>query len=650
MKNWKTIFGSLGILVGVAVPSLVTLSCKKEEKPQEQPKPQPENTITVKKENFRLSELRNTDGSLIKDSSLTLEQFKTQITPGFIYKNLNVFFNNADVNKITEGDIKVINATPNESESSILVSIKIKDLPFQFKIVGFKIEDTDNNLTNNFIPKNKVFNATQFSGDSGDLSQKTIAEAKQYIEGATDFIKNHKDVLFSYIHETLLTKFNTKENIELTNIGNTLFVTLYDNKSDSTNKTKFTFEIIGFKGDTQDDTPGNTPGGDAIVEIKSSIEIESSDFVDLKDKTLKQGLEFFQSTNNEKWLLDNQLKIFGTSDLKDTEIEITSIRGPEWIWQDQNDVRIALNVRTKSVLLTIKNFVPNIEVKTNLTAANLSFDIVAPSEAVSVITKDWIWFNRYKLFTITDGVVSSDKISEPVSIVNGNNIEVKVKLFDKEFNFTISGFKDKYIVAQRTEFDIKELDVKTNGDRKVSTFVKHMTDLVKGEGVMKDNHKILLSSYGLTTGSGITVTKITTKLTGSGSVQVTVEFNNDIDKTTFKVKGLEQDVTYIKHVQATTIYATSTLYKFKFVITGEKLPTSKFVNNFRVKRVTYKTDGTPIYTDTYRNYWGYTKVKQTAEKIEVEITKTGVWKPGDVMVIHRAGRDVSEGFQLTLPW
>ena len=304
MKNWKTIFGSLGILVGVAVPSLVTLSCKKEEKPQEQPKPQPENTITVKKENFRLSELRNTDGSLIKDSSLTLEQFKTQITPGFIYKNLNVFFNNADVNKITEGDIKVINATPNESESSILVSIKIKDLPFQFKIVGFKIEDTDNNLTNNFIPKNKVFNATQFSGDSGDLSQKTIAEAKQYIEGATDFIKNHKDVLFSYIHETLLTKFNTKENIELTNIGNTLFVTLYDNKSDSTNKTKFTFEIIGFKGDTQDDTPGNTPGGDAIVEIKSSIEIESSDFVDLKDKTLKQGHKYTRSRMNmtrPKW-------------------------------------------------------------------------------------------------------------------------------------------------------------------------------------------------------------------------------------------------------------------------------------------------------------------------------------------------------------
>ncbi|MBR3348214.1 MAG: hypothetical protein IKG36_02250, partial [Mycoplasmataceae bacterium] len=59
---------------------------------------------------------------------------------------------------------------------------------------------------------------------------------------------------------------------------------------------------------------------------------------------------------------------------------------------------------------------------------------------------------------------------------------------------------------------------------------------------------------------------------------------------------------------------------------------------------------TPIYTDAYRNYWGYTKAKQTAEKIEVEITKTGVWKPGDVMVIHRAGRDVSEGFQLTLPW
>ncbi|MBR2022677.1 MAG: hypothetical protein IJ997_03200 [Mycoplasmataceae bacterium] len=641
MKNWKTIFGSLGILVGVAVPSLVTLSCKKEEKPQL------ENAITVKKEKFSLAEFG------IKESSLTVDQFKEQITPGFIYKHLNVFFNNVDFNKITEGNIKVKNAIPNTSKTSILVSVEIKGLPFQFEIVGFKIEDTNNNPADDFIYKNKVFNATQFSGDSGDLSQKTIAEAKAYIEGTDNFIQTHKDVLFEYIHETLLTKFNTKTNIELIVIGDKLFVNLYEDKNTSNNnKPKFSFEITGFKDDTQSDipgdTPGNTPGGDAIVEIKSSIEIESSDFVDLKDKTLKQGLEFFQG--NKQWLLTNQSKIFGTSDLKDTEIEITSLRGPEWIWQDQNDVRIALNVRDKSVLLTIKNFVPNIEVKTNLTAANLSFDIVAPSEAVSVITKDWIWFNRYKLFTITDGVVSSDNISEPVSIVNGNNIEVKVKLFDKEFNFTISGFKDKYIVAQRTEFDIKELDVKTNGDRRVSTFVTHMTNLVKGEGVMKDNHKILLSSYGLTTGSGIKVTKITTKLTGSGSVQVTVEFDNNIDKTTFKVKGLEQDVTYIKHVQATAIYATSTLYKFKFVITGEKLPTSKFVNNFRVKRVTYKADGTPIYTDAYRNYWGYTKAKQTAEKIEVEITKTGVWKPGDVMVIHRAGRDVSEGFQLTLPW
>ncbi|MBR2857792.1 hypothetical protein IKE96_01055, partial [bacterium] len=274
-------------LVGVAVPSLVTLSCKKEEKPQEQPKPQPENTITVKKGTFRLPELVGG----FKEGSLTADQFKEQITSGFIYKNLNVFFNNADVNKITEGDIKVQNAIPNSSKTSILVSIGIKGLPFQFEIVGFKIANIDSDVTNDFVHKKTVFNATEFSGDSGDLSQKTIAEAEAYIKETDNFIQTHKGVLFEYIHETLLTKFNTKTNIELTVIGDELFVNLYEDKNASNNNPpKFSFKIIGFKDDTQSDTPG----GDSIVEIKSSIEIESSDFVDLKDKTLKQGLEFFQ--------------------------------------------------------------------------------------------------------------------------------------------------------------------------------------------------------------------------------------------------------------------------------------------------------------------------------------------------------------------
>ena len=98
--------------------------------------------------------------------------------------------NNVDFNKITEGNIKVKNAIPNTSKTSILVSVEIKGLPFQFEIVGFKISDTDNNVTNNFIPKKTVFAATEFSGDSGDLSQKTIAEANQYIGQTTDFIKN----------------------------------------------------------------------------------------------------------------------------------------------------------------------------------------------------------------------------------------------------------------------------------------------------------------------------------------------------------------------------------------------------------------------------------------------------------------------------
>ena len=629
MKNWKTIFGSLGILVGVAVPSLVTLSCKKEEKPQL------ENAITVKKEKFSLAEFG------IKESSLTVDQFKEQITPGFIYKHLNVFFNNVDFNKITEGNIKVKNAIPNTSKTSILVSVEIKGLPFQFEIVGFKIEDTNNNPADDFIYKNKVFNATQFSGDSGDLSQKTIAEAKAYIEGTDNFIQTHKDVLFEYIHETLLTKFNTKTNIELIVIGDKLFVNLYEDKNTSNNnKPKFSFEITGFKDDTQSDipgdTPGNTPGGDAIVEIKSSIEIESSDFVDLKDKTLKQGLEFFQG--NKQWLLTNQSKIFGTSDLKDTEIEITSLRGPEWIWQDQNDVRIALNVRDKSVLLTIKNFVPNIEVKTDLTAANLSFDNVAASEAISVITKNWIWFNRYKLFTITDGVVSSDNISEPVSIVNGNNIEVKVKLFDKEFKFTISGFKNIILQAKQTEFNVRDLKIASAGTTGVKGFLTHMNRIEGnqkyGEGVIEDNADKLFAQGSNLTKDEITTTEIITKMLGGGVVQVTAKFENKnpskiINDITFTVKGLSQDIPYIKNVQATAIRVTAG-YKFKFVITGEKLSTSKFVDNFRVYSIN-KTNSK--VQSTVRTYWGYLRnVRQTPERIEVEITKTGVWRPGDIMV------------------
>ena len=654
MKNWKTIFGSLGMLVGVAVPSLVTLSCKKEKKTQL------ENTITVKKENFHLAELGFTEGSL------TTDQFKEQITPGFIYKNLNVFFNNIDVNKITEGDIKVQNAIPNTSKDSILISCEIKGHLFQFKIVGFKIEDADSNLTNNFIPNKTVFDATEFSGDSGDLSSKTIAEAKKYIEETTDFIKKHKDVLFNYIHDTLLNSFNTKGNIELTEIGNKLFVTLYENKSDST-KIKFNFEITGFKDDTQSDTPSDTPGGDAIVEIQSSIEIESSDFVDLKDKTLKQGVEFFQG--NEQWLLDNQSKIFGTSDLKNTDIEITSIGGPEWIWIAQNDVRIALNVRDKSVLLTIKNFVPNIEVKANLTAADLSFDNVAASEAVSVITKNWISFNIYKLFTITDGVVSSDKISEPVSIVNGNTIEVTVKLFDKEFKFTISGFKNIILQAKQTEFNVKDLKIASAGTTGVKGFLTHMNRIEGsqnyGEGVIEDNADKLFAQGSNLTKDEIKTTEIITKMLGSGVVEVTAKFNNTnsskiINDITFTVKGLSQDIPYIKNVQATAVRVTGSFgisvgYKFKFVITGEKLPTSKFVDNFRVYSIN-KTNSK--VQSTVRTYWGYVRrVQQTSERIEVEITKTGVWRPGDTMLlIHKSGeihKDLAKnwrnGFVLTLP-
>ena len=626
MKKSKKFLGALG-LVGVVVPSIITLSCKAENKQQTEVV---DTTIKVKNSNFNSTDLGF-------EATKKADEALTEITVDWIHSKLNTLFTNADANKITKDDIKIINKTKT-SDVEVFVSLKIQDVPLEFRIKGFKIEAKQDEF---------IARATEFSADAFGLADKTAEEAKSLIN--KEWVKTNKDIIFSSIDNTTLDKLS--HNITTTVIGNSIYVTLSSKgwtnsqqPSESSQKQtqteektiSFNFEIKNFKEQTQ--TPG-VPENSIVNQIKGDIVKESSEFNELKNKLINE----VDSVITESWLLSKQNAIFETSELKSGDITINR-KGPE-----QNNFIVDLTIlQKKSVKLTITNFIPSVKIKeSNFDAKVLGFEKVIPSDAN--ITKELIFANFNKLFNIV-GVIVIDDIKSVTSTVSQDKVNVKLTILNKEFNFTISGFKDKYIVAQRTEFDIKELDVKTNGDRKVSTFITHMTNLVKGEGVMKDNHKILLSSYGLTTGSGIKVTKITTKLTGSGSVQVTVEFDNNIDKTTFKVKGLEQDVTYIKHVQATTIYATSTLYKFKFVITGEKLPTSKFVNNFRVKRVTYKTDGTPIYTDTYRNYWGYTKVKQTAEKIEVEITKTGVWKPGDVMVIHRAGRDVSEGFQLTLPW
>ena len=626
MKKSKKFLGALG-LVGVVVPSIITLSCKAENKQQTEVV---DTTIKVKNSNFNSTDLGF-------EATKKADEALTEITVDWIHSKLNTLFTNADANKITKDDIKIINKTKT-SDVEVFVSLKIQDVPLEFRIKGFKIEAKQDEF---------IARATEFSADAFGLADKTAEEAKSLIN--KEWVKTNKDIIFSSIDNTTLDKLS--HNITTTVIGNSIYVTLSSKgwtnsqqPSESSQKQtqteektiSFNFEIKNFKEQTQ--TPG-VPENSIVNQIKGDIVKESSEFNELKNKLINE----VDSVITESWLLSKQNAIFETSELKSGDITINR-KGPE-----QNNFIVDLTIlQKKSVKLTITNFIPSVKIKeSNFDAKVLGFEKVIPSDAN--ITKELIFANFNKLFNIV-GVIVIDDIKSVTSTVSQDKVNVKLTILNKEFNFTISGFKDKYIVAQRTEFDIKELDVKTNGDRKVSTFITHMTNLVKGEGVMKDNHKILLSSYGLTTGSGIKVTKITTKLTGGGSVQVTVEFDNDIDKTTFKVKGLEQDVTYIKHVQATTIYATSTLYKFKFVITGEKLPTSKFVNNFRVKRVTYKADGTPIYTDAYRNYWGYTKAKQTAEKIEVEITKTGVWKPGDVMVIHRAGRDVSEGFQLTLPW
>ena len=637
MKKSKKFLGVLG-LVGAVVPSIITLSCKAKNKEQTEVV---DTTIKVKTSNFNSTDLGF-------EATEKADEALAKITSDWVHSKLDTLFTNADANKITKDDIKIINKTK-ISDAEVFVSLKIQDVSLEFRIKGFKIEEKQDEF---------IARATEFSADAFGLADKTAEEAKSLIN--KEWVKTNKDIIFSSIEETTLDKLS--HNTTPTVIGNSIYVTLSskgwtgqtnsnngESQQSSQEQTQteetiisFNFEINDFKEQTQ--TP-DVPENSIANQIKGDIVKESSEFNELKDKLINE----VDSIINESWLLNNQKTIFETSELKSGDIKINR-KGPE-----QNNFIVDLTIlQKKSVKLTITNFIPSVEIKTSdFEAKVLGFEEVIPSDAN--ITKELIFANLNKLFNIVGAIVIDD-IKSVTSTVLQDKVNVKLTILNKEFNFTISGFKDKYIVAQRTEFDIKELDVKTNGDRKVSTFVTHMTNLVKGEGVMKDNHKILLSSYGLTTGSGIKVTNIKTKLTGGGSVQVTVEFDNNIDKTTFKVKGLEQDVTYIKHIQATAIRGTSSIgnitnhYKFKFVITGENLPTSKFVNNFRVKRVGYK-NGNPVYTDTYRNYWGYTKrVKQTAERIEVEITKSGVWRPGEVMIIHRAGRDISEGFQLTLPW
>lgn len=635
MKKSKKFLGALG-LVGVVVPSIITLSCKAENKQQTEVV---DTTIKVKNSNFNSTDL-GFEATKKADDALT------EITVDWVHSKLNTLFTNVDANKITKNDIKIINKTK-ISDVEVFVSLKIQDVSLEFRIKGFKIEEKQDEF---------IARATEFSADAFGLADKTAEEAKSLIN--KEWVKTNKEIIFSSINETTLDKLS--HNTTPTVIGNSIYVTLSSkgwtegtnnngngggNQQPSQKQTQtisFNFEIKNFKEQTQ--TP-DVPENSIVNQIKGDIVKESSEFNELKNKLINE----VDNVITESWLLSNQNAIFETSELKSGDIKINR-KGPE-----QNNFIVDLTIlQKKSVKLTITNFIPSVEIKeSNFKANVLGFQEVIPSDAN--ITKELIFANLNKLFNIV-GVIVIDDIKSVTSTVSQDKVNVKLTILNKEFNFTISEFKDKYIVAQRTEFDIKELDVKTNGDRRVSTFVTHMTNLTKGEGVMKDNHKILLSSYGLTTGSGIKVTKITTKLTGGGSVQVTVEFDNNIDKTTFKVKGLEQDVTYIKHVQATAIPVASTLghftgnYKFKFVITGEKLPTSKFVDNFRVTHVWKKSDGTYGYTDTYRKYWGYLKVQQTSERIELEITKAGVWKPGSMMLIHRAGRPMNEGFLLTLPY
>lgn len=623
MNKSRKFLGVLGV-VGVVVPSLVTLSCKSQKQ-----------TITTVDSEIKLKSNKFLAKALGFEGTAQQVINEKLINQKWILEKLTILFDNIDVNKIVESDIII--AYAKATGTSLSIGLKIKDKPFTIEINDFKQEEQ---AVKTELRSGGKFQAKELFGNNNDEELNlTVSQAKTQI--TKEWIKEKSVLIFSQITKENLDKIT---GVQVKEIGTTIFVTLVG-------LDELVLEISGFKEETQD-SPTDKPE----VVIKQNIDLDAATFSDLKDRTIN-GIN--NSIITEGWLHKNQNAIFQSSNkLQLSDIKIKN-QG-----QDKNshtEYRVYATVLNKDVLITISNFKKDVVLKQQtFNSAELQFNPdLKPSEVISSINKNQIFTYKDVLFNIySSDLVLEDIESVSAKVVN-DTIEVIVKIWNKELKLTITGFKNKYVDAKKTEFNIQTL----NTPKKNSQL--EFLDLInsdKGKHFIYENKDTLFEAFGLSSSDNITVISsgIKWQLLDNGYIELTVKFvkgndDNIVDTVKFKVFGFNKiDATYIKNVQATAIRvgsSTSQRFKYKFVITGSNLPTIRFVQNFRVKHVWKNNNGTYGYTDTYRNYWGYVKgVKHTSERIELEITRDGVWKPGHMMLIHRAGRHMNEGFLLTLPY
>lgn len=575
------------------------------------------------------------------ETNSTPDQVKELITQEWILKNVDKLFDNVDANLLLKEEVISVNKSITSSDlvDEVYVSIKVKDITLNFKVKGF-IKKEDNI---------QLRNQSKFEASEFGFENKTAEEAKNDIESnAIEWTKNNLETIFFDANETLSNKIKT---VKTHVIGNHVFV-VFSDFPDTTNNSGFLqIEIYGFK-ELVLDVP--TQPDNNNVQISPNIDLDSNNFIGLKNKTSQDA----EGIINEKWLFDNQKQVFGTTSILESSIKIIK-KGPE-----ANFFRLSVTINDKSILISIRNFVTSISlVKQSFETNELGFNSdIKPSIAITSVNSNLIWANRFKIFKVI-GAFAIEDIKQVSANVVADSIDVKLSILGKEFTFKINGFNGKYIDLKKSEFYLSvNKEDQNNGKlwlpeewQSVKGILDNIKDTTKAKGFITENKNVLFTSYGLQVGE-TDIQEVKAKMIGNGSVQITVTFTNNIEKVVFKVIGLKQDVAYIGNIKATTIptkgiFGMGLLYKFRFVITGSNLPTSKFVNNFSVRRVSRKSDGTFTYSnDLYKGYWGYVKgVSQTSERIEVEITKGGKWKPGEIMIIHIKGRDMSEGFQLTLP-
>ncbi|MBR2999145.1 MAG: hypothetical protein IKF44_01995, partial [Mycoplasmataceae bacterium] len=152
------------------------------------------NIISLIKQNFDISEF-----GII--NNLFAEDFKSNIKKEWIHQNKKLIFNG----EFNVDDIKLLNVQVLNSVY-IVVNVNIKNIPYKFKIEGFKIKN-DNDISNlEIILINDIFESSQFGFESN-----TFEEIKEAI--TNQWIFNNRKILFE--NSDLI---QNQDNIKLINI------------------------------------------------------------------------------------------------------------------------------------------------------------------------------------------------------------------------------------------------------------------------------------------------------------------------------------------------------------------------------------------------------------------------------------------------